>query len=83
MLLDTESKYIVESKDVEVLETKFIGDSNNWHEDTEQDGNGSIGNNAVTQENYAEPSSSSNNKIKAIESPVESMKSQRVRKQKI
>ena len=66
-LLDKDSKVIVESRDVEFLETSFLGNSNVNH----QSNRGNV-EPLITQDINKDQSSSLNNKRKQVEPPSES-----------
>ncbi|KAK3004689.1 hypothetical protein RJ639_018715 [Escallonia herrerae] len=76
-LLDLDSNVIVESRDVEFLETSFLGDSNV----NPQSNNEPLNPTSVHDTNM-NSSSSSSKKRKGIDLPIEPRKSQRVRKEK-
>ena len=71
-LLDIDSNVIIESRDVEFLETSFLGNSN-VNQQSEP---------SIAQDTNMNSSSSHNNKRKIIESSSEPRRSQRVRKEK-
>ena len=76
-MLDKDSNVIVESRNVEFLETSFLRNSNV----NQQSNRGNV-EPLITQDINKDQSSSLNNKRKQIESPSESRRSQRVRKKK-
>ena len=76
-LLNKDSNVIIESRDVEFLETSFLGNSNV----NQQSNRGNV-EPLITQDINKDQSSSLNNKRKQVEHPSESRRSQRVRKEK-
>ena len=74
-LLDLDSGVIIESRDVEFLETSFLNNSN-----VNPQSNREISDPTITQDTNIN-SSSSSNKWKIIESLIEPMRTQRVRKE--